>query len=105
MSIADPHLLEPGTWETPILSLKSGYIRFIDTARLVAFAKSYHVKVHVVRRVGHFVPAGTTLFMVHRGIGSLGINVTNCCVPLTWARPEPCSRTSSSAFCRLSTSL
>ncbi len=66
-SITDPQLLEPGTWETPLLSLKSGYIRFIDTARLLALAKSYHVKVHVVRRVGHFVPAGTTLFMVHRG--------------------------------------
>ena len=48
-------------------ALASGYIRFIDTGRLVALAKSYHVKVHVVRRVGHFVPAGTTLFMVYRG--------------------------------------
>jgi uncharacterized membrane protein len=65
--MADPHLLEPSTWETPLLSPKSGYIRFIDTARLVALAKSFHVKVHLVRRVGHFVPAGTTLFMVYRG--------------------------------------
>src|SRR5271166_4454674 len=63
----DPHRLEPGTWETPFQSPTSGYIRFIDTVRLVALAKSYHVKVHVVRRVGHFVPAGATLFMVHRG--------------------------------------
>jgi len=66
-AMADPHLLEPSTWETPVLSPMSGYIRFIDTVRLVALAKSYHVKVHVVRRVGHFVPAGTTLFMVYRG--------------------------------------
>ena len=66
-AMPDPHLLEPATWETPLLSPKSGYIRFVDTKRLVALAKSYHVKVHVVRRVGHFVPAGTTLFMVYRG--------------------------------------
>jgi uncharacterized membrane protein len=63
----DPHLPEPSTWETPVPSPRSGYIRFIDTARMIALAKLYHVKVHVVRRVGHFVPAGTTLFMVYRG--------------------------------------
>jgi uncharacterized membrane protein len=66
-AMEDPHVLEPSTWETPFLSPQSGYIRFIDTARLVALAKSYHVKVHVVRRVGHFVPAGATLLMVYRG--------------------------------------
>jgi uncharacterized membrane protein len=66
-AMEDPHLLEPSTWETPVLSPKSGYIRFIDTARMIALAKLYHVKVHVVRRVGHFVPAGTMLFMVYRG--------------------------------------
>ncbi len=66
-AMADPHLAEPSTWETPFPSPKSGYIRFIDTGRLVALAKSYHVKVHLVRRVGHFVPAGTALFMVYRG--------------------------------------
>lgn len=66
-ALADPHLLEPGTWETPLASQESGYIRYIDTARLIALAKWYHVKVHVIRRVGHFVPAGTPLLMVHRG--------------------------------------
>jgi uncharacterized membrane protein len=66
-AMADPHLREPTTWETPFPSPQSGYIRFIDTQRLVALAKSYHVKVHVTRRVGHFVPAGTALLMVHRG--------------------------------------
>jgi uncharacterized membrane protein len=65
--MADPHLLESSTWETPLPSPKSGYIRFVDTGMLVALAKSYHVKVRVVRRVGQFVPAGTTLFMVYRG--------------------------------------
>ncbi len=64
---ADPQMLEAATWETPLPSPGSGYIRFIDTGRLVALAKSYRVKVRVLRRVGHFVPAGTTLFMVYKG--------------------------------------
>jgi uncharacterized membrane protein len=66
-AMADPQLLEPATWETAIASPNSGYIRFIDTGRLVALAKSYRVKVRVLRRVGHFVPAGTTLLMVYKG--------------------------------------
>ncbi len=66
-AMVNPHLREPGTWETPIASQSSGYIRYIDTARLVALAKWHHVKVHLVRRVGQFVPAGAPLLMVHRG--------------------------------------
>ena len=61
------HLLHLETWETPVLAAVSGYIRFIDLARLVALSKSYHVKVHVVRRVGQFIPAGTPLLMVYKG--------------------------------------
>ena len=45
----------------------SGYIRFIDTRRLVAHAKHYHVSVRVLRRAGHFVPAGIPLMMVSKG--------------------------------------
>ena len=55
------------TWETPLLSDKSGYIRFVDIQRLVSLSKSSHVKVHVVRRVGQFVPAGTPLLMIYKG--------------------------------------
>jgi uncharacterized membrane protein len=66
-AMPDPHLLEPATWETPLPSEKSGYIRFIDTARLVALAKYFHVKVRLARRVGHFIPAETIVFTVHRG--------------------------------------
>ena len=62
---ADP--LREITWETAVLSDTSGYIRFIDTRRLVVLAKSYHVKVNVLRRVGHFVPAGIPLLMVSKG--------------------------------------
>ena len=55
------------TFETAVLSDVSGYIRFIDTKRLVAVAKAYRVKVQVLRRVGHFVPAGIPLLMVAKG--------------------------------------
>ncbi len=55
------------TWETMLPSRVSGYIRFVDTRRLVALAKSYHVKVDVLRRVGHFVPAGVPLMKVSKG--------------------------------------
>jgi uncharacterized membrane protein len=58
---------ESSTWETPVLSDTSGYIRFINIASLTELAKHHHVKVHLFRRVGQFVPAGTPLFMVHRG--------------------------------------
>jgi uncharacterized membrane protein len=67
-----PRRLEPSdgtdlsTWDKPVLSAVSGYIRFLDAKRLLDLATSHHVKVHVVRRVGQFVPAETPLLMVHR---------------------------------------
>jgi uncharacterized membrane protein len=54
-------------WETTLSSQVSGYIRFLDTRRLVAVARSYRVKVDVLRRVGHFVPAGVPLMKLSRG--------------------------------------
>jgi uncharacterized membrane protein len=54
------------TWETTLTSAVSGYIRFLDTKRLVALAKSHHVKIDVLRRVGHFVPAGVPLMRLSR---------------------------------------
>src|SRR5271166_2331333 len=54
-------------FDTPILSDVSGYIRFVDTKRLVALAKFYRVKVQVLRRVGHFVPANVPILMVSKG--------------------------------------
>jgi uncharacterized membrane protein len=54
------------TWDIPLLSESSGYIRFIDTRRLVALAKFHHVKIRAVRRVGQFVPAGTPLVLVYK---------------------------------------
>ena len=58
--------LRPNPTEAPILSLTSGYIRFIDKPRLVAVAKHSHVTVRVLRRVGHFVPAGVPLMMISK---------------------------------------
>jgi len=61
------HTLPPGlVFETPILNAHSGYIRFVDLARLLEVAKSYRVNVRVLRRVGHFVPAGVPLLEVSR---------------------------------------
>jgi uncharacterized membrane protein len=59
--------LRPDPSEVAVSSDVSGYIRFIDTGRLVAHAKHYHVSVRVLRRAGHFVPAGIPLMMVSKG--------------------------------------
>jgi len=63
----DAEPLRPNPSEVAVLSTTSGYIRFIDTRRLVALAKQYHVTVRVLRRVGHFVPPGIPLMMVSKG--------------------------------------
>jgi uncharacterized membrane protein len=65
MKDADP--LRPNPSEVAVASDTSGYIRFIDTRRLTALAKHYHVSVRVLRRVGHFVPARIPLMMVSKG--------------------------------------
>jgi uncharacterized membrane protein len=57
---------ELDTWDVPLLSATSGYIRFIDTSRLVTLAKFHHVKIRAVRRVGQFVPAGTPLALIYK---------------------------------------
>jgi len=54
------------TWETTVSSDVSGYIRFVDRNRLVALAKTYRVKINVLRRIGHFVPAGVPLLAVSK---------------------------------------
>jgi uncharacterized membrane protein len=59
--------LKPNPSEVAISNHESGYIRFIDTRRLCSLAKQYHVSIRVLRRVGHFVPAGIPLMMVSKG--------------------------------------
>jgi len=63
----DARLPEPGEREAAVTSEKSGYIRFVDVGRLVVLAKAYGLIVRVLRRVGHFVPAGAPLLMVSKG--------------------------------------
>jgi uncharacterized membrane protein len=58
---------EPPMWETPVLNDVPGYVRFVDLKRLLVLATSQRVKIHLVRRVGQFVPAGVPLLMVHKG--------------------------------------
>ncbi len=53
-------------WETTVPSDASGYIRFVDRKRLVGLAKTYRVKINVLRRVGHFVPQGVPLLAVSK---------------------------------------
>jgi len=50
----------------PILSRKSGYIRYVDIRHLTGLAKAYRVCVQLERRVGQFVPAGVPLMRVSR---------------------------------------
>ena len=65
--VKDAEPLRPNPSEVAILSHDSGYIRFVDTRRMVALAKHYHVTIRVLRRVGHFVPAGIPLMMASKG--------------------------------------
>src|SRR5579864_6550868 len=65
--LEDAEPLRPNPSEVAVSSDDSGYIRFIDTRRLVAHAKNYHVSIRVLRRVGHFVPSGIPLMMVSKG--------------------------------------
>ncbi|MGA7291554.1 MAG: DUF2254 domain-containing protein [Terriglobales bacterium] len=65
--LEDAEPLRPNPSEVAVLSSDSGYIRFVDMRRLVALAKHYHVTIRVLRRVGHFVPAGIPLMMVSKG--------------------------------------
>jgi uncharacterized membrane protein len=56
----------PDETEFPVLNEQSGYICFVDSARLLKLAKAYGLRVRVLRPVGHFVPSGVPLFAVSR---------------------------------------
>lgn len=44
----------------------SGYVRYVDGERLLRVAKAERFTVHVLRRVGHFAPAGVPLMTVSK---------------------------------------
>jgi uncharacterized membrane protein len=50
----------------PILNQRSGYVRFIDTERLMKLAKEWRIRIRVERGVGQFIPAGVPLIRVTR---------------------------------------
>jgi len=64
--IGGPYPLDRSTWRQAAVNQTSGYIRYVDRARLLNLTKTYHVQVHVLRRVGHFVPAGTPLLLASK---------------------------------------
>jgi uncharacterized membrane protein len=56
--------MAPVKGETPVVSLRSGYIRFVDVKRLLAVSKSLRIRVRVERGVGQFIPAGAPLLHI-----------------------------------------
>ena len=48
--------------EVLVDSAVSGYIRYVDTERLLYLAQAFKLRVRMLRRVGYFVPAGVALF-------------------------------------------
>ncbi len=65
-SIGGPYPLDRSTWKSAAVNETSGYIRYVDRGRLLNLTKAYHVQVHVLRRVGQFVPAGTPLLLASK---------------------------------------
>ncbi len=101
--LKDAEPLRPNPSEVAVLSDDSGYIRFIDTQRLVAIAKHYHVK-HPRSAAGRPLRSGGN----PPADGLQGRTdyppkeEPNCWPRSTSAQLEPCSRTLSLASCRLS---
>ena len=60
----DRPIYEPVGAEKPVLNVVSGYIRYVDVVNLVALAKATGFRIRVLRRVGHFVPAGIPLLLI-----------------------------------------
>jgi uncharacterized membrane protein len=57
----DYHKIDIGPETKDLINHISGYVRYIDTKRLLRFAKQHNIRINVVRRVGHFVPQGVPL--------------------------------------------
>lgn len=64
----EPPAPELGAPVVAVACVTSGYIRYIDTQRLLAIAKRRRIQLRVLRRVGHFVPAGVPLLVVGRSV-------------------------------------
>jgi uncharacterized membrane protein len=55
---------ETNTDKIPVVSTVSGYIRSINTRQLLRIAAYHQTNVEVIRRVGHFVPAGIPILIL-----------------------------------------
>ena len=66
LRLASDERIDELKWELRIPAVASGYIRFIDLNRLVDLAKTYHLKMQILRRVGQFVPGGVPMVAVSR---------------------------------------
>jgi uncharacterized membrane protein len=64
--LTNSQVLDCSSWLAAVTNDSSGYIRFVDVKRLASLAKRYRVQVHLLRRVGHFVPAGIPLLVVSK---------------------------------------
>jgi uncharacterized membrane protein len=64
--IGGPYPLDRSSWQPTTVNATSGYIRYVDRARLLNLTKMYHVQVHVLRRIGQFVPAGIPLLLASK---------------------------------------
>jgi uncharacterized membrane protein len=65
--VESPGPIDLSAWQTIIPCKTSGYIRYVDAQQLVALAKSYSVKIHVLRRVGQFVPEAAPYLQIYKG--------------------------------------
>jgi uncharacterized membrane protein len=57
----------PEKLDCAVLSRASGYIRYVDIARLCTLAKAHGICVRLERRVGHFIAEGVPLLKATRG--------------------------------------
>ena len=64
---SEPVPIDEKTREYPVINERPGYIRYIDTGRLLQLGSDYKVRIVIFRRIGHFVPAGVRLFTVFGG--------------------------------------
>jgi uncharacterized membrane protein len=60
------HTVETGHDQIDVLSITSGYVRYIDAERLFFLAKEHNLCIEVVRRIGHFVPEGVSLLRISK---------------------------------------
>ena len=67
VNMAERDVAIPANLDCAVVSQASGYIRYVDIARLRSLAKSYGICVRLERRVGHFIAEGVPLLKTTHG--------------------------------------